>query len=378
MNYPSVRIEGAILSPDILGQIEELPGQQPAAFAMESGEKVKDEIARAWADAKDYWRIFQRKLEAIKEGSNATSETRNHWMVPLLGLLGYELEYQPRGSEIDGRIYAISHRAVNRANTSVHIIGARDPAGLDKKPVTAARRMSAHALLQEFLNLHDQLYGIVTNGLILRLLRDSSRLVKQSYLEFDLDRIFADGLYADFAVLFRLLHASRLPLTDEAAPGSWIERYHQDSLDSGARIREGLSRAVEQAILQFGNGFLSRRANEDLREAVADGTLSEGDYYQQLLRLIYRLLFLMVIEERDLIFPSNAKQANRDIYQRYYSVARLRGLSENRYLADPRRHDLWLSLQTTFRLFEAGGPGTKLGVQPLAGDLFSARRDSSF
>ena len=293
-------------------------------------------------------------------------------MVPLFGLLGYELEYQPRGSEIDGRIYAISHRAVNRANTSVHIIGARDPAGLDKKPVTAARRMSAHALLQEFLNLHDQLYGIVTNGLILRLLRDSSRLVKQSYLEFDLDRIFADGLYADFAVLFRLLHASRLPLTDEAAPGSWIERYHQDSLDSGARIREGLSRAVEQAILQFGNGFLSRRANEDLREAVADGTLSEGDYYQQLLRLIYRLLFLMVIEERDLIFPSNAKQASRDIYQRYYSVARLRGLSENRYLADPRRHDLWLSLQTTFRLFEAGGPGTKLGVQPLAGDLFSA------
>jgi hypothetical protein len=51
-------------------------------------------------------------------------------------------------------------------------------------------------------------------------------------------------------------------------------------------------------------------------------------------------------------------------------VQRLRLLSEHRYLADPRRHDLWLSLLSTFRLFEADGPGEKLGLAPLAGDLF--------
>ena len=53
MNYPSIRIEGAILSPDILGQIEELPGQRPTDFALDASTKVKDEIARAWADAQD-------------------------------------------------------------------------------------------------------------------------------------------------------------------------------------------------------------------------------------------------------------------------------------------------------------------------------------
>ena len=63
MTYPSIRIEGAILSPDILGRIEEFPGQRPADFALDAGTKVKDEIARAWADAKDYWRIFQGRLE---------------------------------------------------------------------------------------------------------------------------------------------------------------------------------------------------------------------------------------------------------------------------------------------------------------------------
>ena len=371
MNYPSIRIEGAILSPDILGQIEELPGQRSSDFDLNAGTKVKDEIARSWADAQDYWRIFQRKLDTVKEGSNATTETRNFWMVPLMGLLRYDIEYQSTAPILDGRIFAISHRTTNRADTPVQIIGARDPAGLDKKPANANRRMSAHALVQEFLNLHDQLYGLVTDGHVLRLLRDSSRLVKQSYLEFDLDRILTDGLFADYAILYRLLHATRLPLTNETAAESLIERYHQDSLDQGARIREGLSNAVEQALLDFGSGFLSHPGNDDLRAAVANGDLSADDYYQQLLRLIYRLLFLMVIEERDLIFSVDVPRAQRDVYRDFYSVARLRDLSEKRYLADPRRHDLWLALQACFRLFEADGPGAKLGIMPLAGDLFS-------
>lgn len=377
MSYPGIRIEGAILSPDILDRIEELPGQKPSNFDLASKTNVKDEIASTWADAQEYWRIFQRKLEAVKEGNNATTETRNLWMVPLLGLLGYKTEYRPRGAEVNGQIYAISHRATNRADTVVQIIGARNPAGLDKKPANATRRMSAHALVQEFLNLHEQLYGLVTDGHVLRLLRDSSRLVKQSYLEFDLDRIFTDGLFADFAVMYRLLHATRLPLTNDAAAESLIESYHQESLESGARIRDGLSHAVEQAILDFGNGFLSHPFNDSLRKAVADNNLEAGLYYQQLLRLIYRLLFLMVIEERDLVFPVDAPRTQREIYREFYSIARLRRLSEKRYLADPRCQDLWLSLQSSFRLFEADGPGAKLGIAPLAGDLFSSEAISS-
>jgi len=370
MNYPSIHVEGAILSPDIFGQIETLHGQKSSDFGLDRNTKVKDEIALSWADAQNYWRTFQRKLEKSK--GNATTETRNQWIVPLMGLLGYDLEYQSQGTILDGRIYAISHRAINRANTSVQIIGYRDPSGLDKKPANATRRMSAHALVQEFLNLHEQLYGFVTNGRVLRLLRDSSRLVKLSYLEFDLDRIFTDGLYADFAVLYRLLHATRLPLTNETAPDSLIECYHQDSLDQGARIREGLSNAVEDAVLKFGNGFLEHTDNASLRSAVTGSELSASDYYQQILRLIYRLLFLMVIEERDLVFPADAKKEDRDIYRKYYSIARLRRLSEQRYLvADQRHHDLWLALQACFRLFEAGSIGEKLGIAPLAGDLFS-------
>ncbi|MFH1166019.1 MAG: DNA methyltransferase [Pseudomonadota bacterium] len=372
MIYPSIRIEGAILGPDILERLEDAIGQRPADFGLDGTIKVKDEIARAWADAQDYWRIFQRKIDGLKPGVTGTTETRQQWVIPFLGLLGYQLEYQARGAVLNGKTYPISHRVTNRANIPVHIIGCLELAGLDRKPEKAATlRMSAHAMVQEYLNLKEQLYGLVTNGRQLRLLRDSSRLVKLSYLEFDLDRIFADGLFADFALLFRLIHASRLSATTETASESLIERYHQDSLDSGARIRDGLSRAVESAILDFANGFLTHSDNHGLQQAVASEELKPEAFYQFLLRLIYRILFLMVIEERGMVFPPDADSKKRDIYNHYYSLQRLRRLSEKRYLADRRRRDLWISLLTTFRLFEADGPGLKLNIAPLAGDLFS-------
>ena len=373
MIYPSIRIEGTILSPDILDRLDDLAGQRPADFGLDGTTKVKDEIARAWADAQDYWRIFQRKLESVRADSPATTETRQQWVLPLLGLLGYQLEFQAKSSEVNGKSYPLSHRVVNRGQTVVHIAGYREVAGLDRKAEQrgGALRMSAHAMVQEFLNLSDELYGVVTNGRVLRLLRDSSRLIKLTYLEFDLDRIFTDGLFADFALLYRLLHATRLPANRDDAAQSWIERYHQDSLDAGSRIREGLSKAVEQSIVGMANGFLQRPENEALRTDIAAGRVGEGDFYKHLLRLIYRLLFLMVIEERGLVFPANANPRHRNLYEQFYSLMRLRRLSERRHLADRRHADLWPALLSTFRLFEAGGAGIKIGLAPLAGDLFS-------
>jgi len=72
MIYPSIRIEGAILAPDILERLEDAPGQRPADFGLDGGGRVKDEIVRAWVDTQDYWRIFQRKVESLKPGSNGS------------------------------------------------------------------------------------------------------------------------------------------------------------------------------------------------------------------------------------------------------------------------------------------------------------------
>ena len=167
MNYPGIRIEGAILSPDILDRIEELPGQRPTDFGFDAAVRVKDEIVRAWADAQDYWRIFNRKLDSLNADAPATTETRNQWIVPLLGLLGFQPMYQARGEEINGKSYPISHRIVNRANMACHIIGCREPAGLGRavKGLVIALVMSvfAFSVTKILLGVVDQLSeGVVS------------------------------------------------------------------------------------------------------------------------------------------------------------------------------------------------------------------------
>jgi len=372
MKYTTIRIEGAILSADILAKIEqgEMPGQAANDFGFGSNVKVKDEIARAWADAQDMWRVYSRRMERVAEDEYGTSETRKFWIIPLLEMLGYDTVLA-KAETVDDKSYAISHRAQNLDGFPIHIMGFRD--NLDKKRSDSGPRMSPHALVQEYINLKEHLYAIVSNGTSLRLLRDSSRLIKLSFIEFDLASMMDDDHFTDFAIMYRLLHATRMPRAMEQGGECLIEQYHQDALDSGSRIRDGLSRAVEFSIRHLADGFLAHSQNDALRQAIVEQQVTAYSLYDYLLKLIYRLLFLMVIEERDLVFPKDGDKRKRDIYYSFYSVQSLRLLSEKPHLADSRFSDQWLALKNCFQLFENEIKGAKLGLKPLAGDLFGYR-----
>ena len=372
MKYSTIRIEGSILSADILDKIEQgdIGGQSPKDFGFDTHIKVKDEIAKAWADAHALWQIFKHQREKAPENSFGTTETRKYWIIPLMGFLGYDLDLS-KAEIVNDKSYALSHRSSNLDRFPIHIMGFND--SLDKRRTDSGPRMSPHALVQEYLNLTEHLYAIVTNGIHMRLLRDSSRLIKLSFIEFDLETMMEDDHYADFAIMYRLLHSSRMPVKYDAGDDSLIENFHQDSLDSGSRIREGLSEAVERSIISLANGFLKHPANDQLRERI-DLSKVEGidveQYYQFQLRLIYRLLFLIVIEERNLIYPDTVSGEIRDIYYDYYSVNRIRYLSEKRYLMNQKYDDLWTSLNNTFILFENEDKGKALKIKPLSGELF--------
>lgn len=380
MKFQTIRIEGNTISADILEKISEgeYKGQQPKDFGFEQGVKVKDEIARAWADAQNQWKIFKSRTADLYDDDTGLPEVRKYWMIPFLGLLDYNIETAQAEKLDNGNSYPISHRETKLDRFPVYIVGFKDQAQkapeerstLDIKPSNATRKMSPHALVQEYVNLTEYAYAIITNGLQLRLLRDSSRLVKLSFLEFDLEQMMEEEAFADFALLFRVLHASRLPRSRQETADSFIEQYHQDSIESGARIREGLSEAVEKSIRAFANGFLKHPANQALRDAIIKKEITPEKYYQQQLRLIYRLLFLMVTEERNLIYPDQHNKKLRDIYYNYYSVERLRRMVDKRFLADARYSDHWEGLKHTFQLFEKEHYGGPLAIKPLNGELF--------
>ena len=118
-------------------------------------------------------------------------------------------------------------------------------------------------------------------------------------------------------------------------------------------------------------GFFGIQRTQTLRDRVKAGTLTPAEFHRQLLRLVYRLLFLMVAEERRMIVPEGPEADRRQsLFDRYYSVGRLRTLAE-KPIETSTFGDLWIALQQTLRLFE-DGDSNPLGVPPLNGDLFSA------
>ena len=111
MSYLTIRIEGGLLSPDFLETIHDQPGQKPADFGLEARRSLVDEVTAVWSDVRAYWEAFERRRARAQDGESLTTATREAWIIPLLETLGYRLTFQRRAAEVDGRSYAISHRA---------------------------------------------------------------------------------------------------------------------------------------------------------------------------------------------------------------------------------------------------------------------------
>jgi hypothetical protein len=188
--------------------------------------------------------------------------------------------------------------------------------------------------------------------------------------------MFEGEVYSDFVLLFALCHQSRVEILAEERPDEcWLERWSKLAEEQGTRAREKLRVGVERAINALGVGFLTTCGNTTLREAVRNDVPRQSDLYRELLRLVYRLILLLVAEdkrlreERNLLHPPDATDDARQRYARFYSIGRLRRLADQR--RGTAHTDLYESLKVLFvKLREGYAP---LGVPGLGSDLFSDR-----
>ena len=137
-----------------------------------------------------------------------------------------------------------------------------------------------------------------------------------------------------------------------------------------ADAREHLRRGVEDALVALGQGFLAHPENAPLRAELQNGTLPVKDYFNQLLRLVYRLIFLLTVEERGLLHPDGTSDATKALYANGYGIRRLRERSVKRSAHD-RFTDLWDATKVVCRGLAAGEP--RLGLPALAG-IFAANQ----
>jgi hypothetical protein len=279
--------------------------------------------------------------------------------------LGYGRVPTARAVDLEGKSYAVSHAW---GSVPIHLVGARVPLDRRTAGVAGAAGQSPHGLLQELLNRSEErLWGFVSNGLALRVLRDNSSLTRQAYVEFDLEAMMDGEVYSDFVILWLLCHQSRVE--GERPEQFWLERWSQLAAERGTRALESLRAGVEEAIVALGGGFLAHPQNRPLRDALRSGELTKDDYYRQLLRLVYRLLFLFVAEDRELLIAPGAPQDARDRYARFFSTQRVRRLAERR--RGGKHGDLYEGLQLVMRKLGEDDGCPELGVPALGSFLWS-------
>jgi hypothetical protein len=328
--FTTIRTEGAILPFEILQRISErnnsIDGLDPLNFHLAKGEKLNEAINRSWNRLLGAWESFKRARDLLSSDDIGTTITRERWLLILFQELGYGRLLTAKSLEISGKIYPISHLW---HHTPIHLVGYKVDLDRRSSGVAGAARMSPHSLVQELLNRSEcYLWGMVSNGLVLRLLRDNVSLTRQAYVEFDLEAMMDGLVYSDFVLLWLVCHESRVE--SERPEECWLENWSNHAKEYGTRALDQLRSGVEQAITYLGQGFISTYSNTELRDKLRSGTLTGHEYYRQLLRMVYRLLFLFSAEDRNLLLDPNSDQSSKERYNRFYSISRLRLLAQKK------------------------------------------------
>ncbi|NEA22217.1 Eco57I restriction-modification methylase domain-containing protein [Actinomadura bangladeshensis] len=364
--FSAVHTIGGLLPADMLVRISEgkdVQGSKPADYDIFGSRSVRDEAERHWDYLKSVWKELRNTLPVAPEADTPADPTGlaiRQWLEPLFAELSFGRLTSIGGTGIEAddgtKTFAISHLWTH---VPIHLTAWNTR--LDTRP-GGPGTIPPQSLMQECLNRTEaHLWAVLTNGRQLRLLRDSSALATAAYVEFDLEAIFDGELFSEFVLLYRLLHASRFAVDDGAAPSTcWLEKWRTDAIDSGTRALDHHREGVQKAITALGTGFLKHPANtEPLRD------LDVHAFHGALLRLAYRLIFLFVAEDRDVLHPKGTPDEVRERYRKYFSSARLRQQAMRR--RGTAHTDLYQALKIVLDALGDENGRPELGIPGLGG-----------
>jgi hypothetical protein len=372
-----VRIQGGLLPADLVSRIAtgtDVAGLRSDDFHLPAGESVRDAANRVWAYLRGAWTTYRQALEKLPDNDPATSLTRERFTLVLLEQLGYgRVPTTGKGGiTVADQNFPVSHEW---GCVPIHLLG-RIPLDTRTKGAAGAAGASPQSMVQELLNRSDEhLWAILVNSTTLRLLRDSTSLVGSAYVEFDVDAIFDGDLFADFLLLYTLCHVSRVEPRDAeiGAASCWLEQWRQDAVESGSRALNLLRDGVIEALQTLGAGFLTHPSNTALRDDLAERRLAVDDVHHALLRVVYRLLFTFVAEDRGaLLNPKSTPQA-RERFLTYFSTDRLRRTSRRRH--GGRYGDKWEALTLVWRALGSVDGLPELGIPGIGGVFESGELD---
>ncbi|MCA9842587.1 MAG: N-6 DNA methylase, partial [Cyanobacteria bacterium HKST-UBA03] len=361
--FDTLTLEGAILSPALIDKVNqrEVGDQTEKDYAIPKGLTLRDELAR-------YFRVGQALFNEFSDKEVPSASATTMFIQTLFrDVFGFNDIGTAGVREREGHQYKVSLEALG-GRVPLVVVPPSDTLDRASEALYLDRRQSAATAIQDWLNAdEDSLWGFCTNGEKLRLVRDNASLTRPAYLEFNLKELFEGEKHPDFTLMWLLFHHSRFgepgtPVTDCA-----LERWREQGSKEGIAARDRLRDGVEQALLALGNGFLQHPKNTTLRQRISAQELSLQDYFTQLLRLVYRLIFLLVAEDNAILFAPDATAQSRSLYTEGYSLSHLRAHAIRRAAWD-NYADRWEGLCVVFGALAHGEP--RLGL-PALGGLFA-------
>ena len=278
------------------------------------------------------------------------------WRLGKTGKIVTELEQEEEGGAplLDGEDNRVLGRALCIA----------PDAHLDAAPAGLHRRFAPTQSLARVLREEDLDYGMLLNAFELRLVCTVG--TPPSHIGFDLTAI-AEGTEPGLQA-WKLMHALlNQPML--AADPPLLNRVRKIGAEHQLSVSNTLGRQVQQAIVRLMQGVLDHPDNQEkLPETISDPFLHE--LYQESLRYLYRLLFILYAEDLNLL-PMDVLT-----YREGYSLSRLIRLAresgrDSLEVADPGGRFFQASLDALFALLRAGchlGPEGE--IKPYGGGLF--------
>ena len=230
LNLPTLKLEGGLFQPDQLEKAAQgrASAQSEADYGTPKGVKLKDEYSRAFQIACAQWQHFAAQMERADVDAAQLTTAFIHEL--LRDAFGYAALQAASAQQVGELRYPVSLMA-----GSLPVLVAPHTLGLDEADAQFAvqgggsRKKAPFLAMQELLNASEPLqWGIVSNGKQLRLLRDAASLTRPSFLEVDLADLLGGQRYAEFANVWRLLHASRAPRPGQGATACIWEQWRSE------------------------------------------------------------------------------------------------------------------------------------------------------
>ena len=325
------------------------------------------------------------------------SQTEDDLIWPILGTLGWtaslrqqNLTRQGREDVPDGVLFS-DQQTKDRANRFAQewrryglglavVESKRWLRPLDRRSGLRGEETAPSTQMLRYLRRVDDLtsgrlrWGILTNGSRFRLYYQGARSVSEQFFEADLAAILDlpghnDGLFKIdserrrywlklFALIFRREAFLPTPSDDRT--------FHQRALDVGRYYEEQVAKSLSDVV--FGQVF------PDLAKAISDASPDAplGEVRDAALILLYRLLFILYAEDRDLLPVRDSRYDDYGLREKVRGDVGTRKDQGDIFSETAARY--WSAIDDLCRAINQGDPS--IGLPPYNGGLFDGERTS--